>query len=57
MPQKPTNDAQTSKPAGEAERQAARQSTKDGLKKSRESHQTRDEIRDQKAAQGQPNSG
>ena len=57
MPKNPLGEPQSGKPAGKAEQQAASESTKDGLKKTREASQTRDEVREQKTSQGQPNRG
>ncbi len=57
MPKKPLDDVQSNKPASKAEQQAARETTKDGLKKARDARHTRDEVLEQKTSQGQPNRG
>ena len=57
MADKSANDPKPAKPAGKAEQQAADASTKDGLQAGRESTNTRQEVRQQKTPQGQPNRG
>ncbi len=57
MPKKPLDDVQSNKPASKAEQQAARETTKDGLKKARDARHTRDEVLEQKTSQGQPSRG
>lgn len=48
---------ETAKPATPSEQLSASQSTKDGLQKTRENTQSRDEISKQKTPQGQSNRG
>jgi hypothetical protein len=48
---------ETNKSATSAEQQAGKKSTKDGLQKTRDSRQTRVEVRQQKTPQGQSNRG
>jgi hypothetical protein len=57
MADKLNNKPNERKPAGQAEKQAADASTKDGLETTRENSQTRQEVRQQKSSQGQPNRG
>jgi hypothetical protein len=57
MADKSANVPQPAKPAGKAQQQAADASTKDGLQAGRENTNSRQEVRQQKSSQGQPNRG
>jgi hypothetical protein len=57
MANKSADNPETSKPATPAEAKAGAQSTKDGLKKTREATQTRAEVRQQKTPEGHSNRG
>ena len=57
MPKERTSNPETAKPATPAQKQAADQSTKDGLQKTRDNTSDRAEVSKQKTPQGQPNRG
>jgi hypothetical protein len=57
MADKPATAPKPAKPAGNAEQQAASQTTKDGLEPGRENTPNRQEVRQQKTQQGLPNRG
>ena len=57
MADKLNNKPNEAKPTGKSDKKAADASTKDGLKVTRENSQTRQEVRQQKSNQGQPNRG
>lgn len=57
MADKLNNKPNEAKPTTKAEKKAADASTKNGLEVTRESSHTRQEVRQQKSNQGQPNRG
>jgi hypothetical protein len=57
MAKERTDNPDSAKPATPAEQKAGKESTKDGLEKTRDNSQTRGEVRQQKTPQGQPNRG
>jgi len=57
MAKERTDNPDSAKPATPAEQKAGKQSTKDGLEKTRDNRQTRGEVRQQKTPQGHPNRG
>lgn len=57
MPKERTSNPETNKPATSSEQKAAGKSTKDGLQKTRENSQSREEVSQQKTPQGKPNRG
>lgn len=57
MPKERTSNPETNKPATPSEQKAADKSTKDGLQKTRENSQSREEVSQQKTPQGTPNRG
>lgn len=57
MANKPATSPVPAKPAGSAEKRAARKTTDDGLQPGREDTKSRKEIRQDKVSQGQPNRG
>ena len=57
MADKSKNKPVPAKPASSAEKHAAEKTTNDGLQPGRQTTNTREQVREQKTSQGQPNRG